>query len=207
MATRVALFVDYVCPFCFLIEPQVEALKQQRDVWIDIQPFELRPAPTPTLRLEDDYLPRVWAQAVAPYARRVGMGITLPDVSPQPRTAKAFLGLQLAREQGVAEAYSQAMFQAFFQHSRDISQDEVILAVATSVGLDRQAVQEALYSRARQQAHQQALDHAIQDLGITAVPSFRIGQQILAGAQSTAELCRQVDIATRQPGLSTQADR
>lgn len=196
MATRVELFVDYVCPFCFLIEPQVEALRRQRDVWIDIRPFELRPAPTPTLRLEDDYLPRVWAQAVAPYARRVGMAIQLPDVSPQPRTAKAFLVLQLAREHGLAEAYSQAMCQAFFQQSRDIGQEEVIMDVAATVGLEPQAVQKALHSSVCQQAHQQALDYATRQLGITAVPSFRIGRQLLAGAQSTAELVRHVDAAS-----------
>lgn len=196
MATRIELFVDYVCPFCFLIEPQVEALKQQRDVWIDIQPFELRPAPTPTLRLEDDYLPRVWEQAVAPYARRVGMAIQLPDVSPQPRTAKAFQVLQLAKERGLAEAYSQAMFQAFFQQSRDIGQDEVIMAVAESVGLERQAAQAALHSSTRQQAHQQALDYATRQLGIIAVPSFRIGRQIISGAQSTDELIRHMDAAS-----------
>ncbi|MGI5268069.1 DsbA family protein [Nonomuraea sp. CA-218870] len=44
--------------------------------------------------------------------------------------------LQLAQERGRAEAYTEAMFKAFFQQDRDIGADEVITDVATSVGLD-----------------------------------------------------------------------
>lgn len=30
MTTRVDIFLDYVCPFCFLVEPAVEELKRER---------------------------------------------------------------------------------------------------------------------------------------------------------------------------------
>ena len=49
-------------------------------------PFELRPEPHPTLRPEGDYLQRAWSQSVYPSARRIGVPITLPPVSPQPHT-------------------------------------------------------------------------------------------------------------------------
>lgn len=42
--------MDYVCPFCFLVENAIEELKRDRDVKVRIRPFELRPDPVPTLR-------------------------------------------------------------------------------------------------------------------------------------------------------------
>lgn len=112
-STRVEVFMDYVCPFCFLVENAIEELKRDRDVKVRIRPFELRPDPVPTLRPEDEYLPRVWKASAYPMAERLGFDIRLPSVSPQPRTEKAFLVLQLAEEQSKAEEYSEAMFKAF----------------------------------------------------------------------------------------------
>ena len=120
MPTNVDVYIDYVCPFCFLVEPALKELKRDRDVRVTVRPFELRPAPVPTLRPEDEYLPRVWRDAVYPMAEHVGVPVRLPSVSPQPRTERAFLVLQLAREQGLADAYSRAVFQSFFQDDRDI---------------------------------------------------------------------------------------
>ncbi|RAE96898.1 thioredoxin, partial [Burkholderia multivorans] len=146
MTTKIDVFVDYVCLFCFLVEGAIEELKRDRDVDVTIRPFELRPDPVPTLRPEDDYLPRIWRDAVYPMADRLDVPITLPTISPQPRTEKAFMVLQLAQEQGKAEAYSEAMFKAFFQDDRNIGEDEVILDVAVSVGLDRAEAEQALRS-------------------------------------------------------------
>lgn len=78
MATQIDVYLDYVCPFCFLIEDALEEVRRDREVEIRISPFELRPDPVPTLRPEDDYLPQVWKASVYPMAERLGFGITLP---------------------------------------------------------------------------------------------------------------------------------
>jgi predicted DsbA family dithiol-disulfide isomerase len=193
MTTKIDVFVDYVCPFCFLVEGAIEELKRDRDVDVTIRPFELRPDPVPTLRPEDDYLPRIWRDAVYPMADRLDVPITLPTISPQPRTEKAFMVLQLAQEQGKAEAYSEAMFKAFFQDDRNIGEDEVILDVAVSVGLDRAEAEQALRSeerRARQQADQ---DYAVNAVGVTSVPGIMVEGQLLRGVPSAARLKKTVD--------------
>jgi predicted DsbA family dithiol-disulfide isomerase len=63
-------------------------------------PFELRPYRAPTLRPEGDYLQRAWQQSVYPLARKLGVPIKLPTVSPQPHTHLALEGYQYAKEQG-----------------------------------------------------------------------------------------------------------
>lgn len=193
MPVHIDVFVDYVCPFCLLVEPAIEELRRERDVAVTIRPFELRPDPIPTLRPEDEYLPRVWRQSVYPMAERVGIPIRLPSISPQPRTEKAFLVLQLARERGCAEAYSAAMFAAFFQKDRDIGQTEVIIDVAASVGLEPAEVEAAMRDGERRKRHRADLDYAVNTVGITAVPGIVVAGRLLQGVPSATRLKKVVD--------------
>lgn len=189
------MFVDYVCPFCFLAKDAVTDLKRERDVRIELRPFELRPDPVPTLKPEDDYLPRIWNASVYPMARRMGVEISLPTISPQPRSDKAFVVLQLAKEHGVADAYSEAMFRAFFQQDQNIGEDEVIIAVAESVGMDRANVIAALESEARRQQQREDQDFAVNAVGVSGVPSFRVNGQLVSGVLDAARLIQLVDEA------------
>lgn len=198
MTTKIDVFVDYVCPFCFLVEPAIEELKRDRDVEVTIRPFELRPDPVPTLRPEDDYLPRVWKQSVYPMSDRVGVPMTLPSVSPQPRTEDAFMVLQLAQERGLAEAYTEAMFAAFFQQDRNIGLSEVIIDVATSVGLDRAEVEEALASEERRKRQRADQDYAVNTVGIDSVPGIVVEGQVLRGVPSATRLKKVVDELTER---------
>lgn len=193
MSTKVDVFVDYVCPFCFLIKDAIEELKRDRDVEVRIRPFELRPAPVPTLRPEDDYLPHIWNASVYPMADRVGVPLTLPSISPQPRTEKAFMVLQLAQEEGKAEAYSSAMYRAFFQDDRDIGDEAVITDVAASVGLDKAEVEAALNSAERRARHRDDQDYAVNTVGITSVPGIMIDGILLSGVPDARRLKRAVD--------------
>ena len=202
MSTTVEVFVDYVCPFCFLAEDAVAELQRERDVQIEIRPFELRPDPVPTLRPEEEYLPRIWNGSVYPMARRLGADIRLPSVSPQPRTAKAFMVLQLANERAVGQEYSSAMFSAFFQHDRNIGDEAVIVEAAAAVGLDRAEVEQALASQeryVRQLADQQ---YAVESVGVTAVPSFRVDGRLHSGVLNADQLTKAVDDATATGPLS-----
>ena len=63
-------------------------------------PFELRPSPAPTLRPDGPYLQTAWKNSVYPLARRMGVEIRLPSVTPQPYTRLAFEGLEFAKKHG-----------------------------------------------------------------------------------------------------------
>src|SRR5438270_10477069 len=99
-------------------------------------PFELRPEPQPTLRPEGEYLRRAWSQSVYPLARRMGVPIVLPPVSPQPHTDLAFEGYQHAREHGRVNEYNHRVLEAFFAEGRDIGEVGVLTDLAGEVGLD-----------------------------------------------------------------------
>lgn len=101
--------------------------------------------------------------------------------------------LQLAQERGLAEAYTEAMFSAFFQQDRNIGLDEVIIDVATSVGLDRAEVEEALRSEERRDRQRAAQDYAVNAVGIDSVPGIVVEGQVLRGVPSATRLKKVVD--------------
>ncbi len=156
-------------------------------------PFELRPEPNPTLRPEGEYLQRAWSQSVYPLARRMGVPIVLPSVSPQPHTHLAFEGYQFAREHGKGNEYNHRVLEAFFVEGRDIGDIGVLATLAGEVGLDERGFEEALRTRKYREAHRRALRHAYEEVGGSGVPMFVIGERVLTGVQDRETLMAVID--------------
>ena len=196
MPIPIKVYSDYVCPFCFLAEFPLKEAVQGKDVEIEWMPFELRPAPNPTLRPEGQYLQQAWRNSVYPMAERMGVEIRLPRVSPQPHTDLAFEGFQYAKEHGKGNEYNDRMLRAFFQEEQDIGSVDVLTKLAGETGLDETDFRNALASHKYQQTHQQALQHA-QKIGIEAVPTFLIGNRVLTGVQDRETLERAIEEAAK----------
>lgn len=189
---QVTIYSDYVCPFCYLGERILEDVRRENpalNIQVEWMPFELRPYPTPTLRPEDAYLPRVWEQSVYPMARQLGVDIKLPTVSPQPHTHLAFEGFQFAKEKGKGEAYTLRMFEAFFKEDKDIGDKGVLSRLAAEVGLYATEFREALDQRSYKEAHSKALE-GVYRLGIQAVPTFKIGGDYYQGVIRKEQLAK-----------------
>ncbi|MFD7977098.1 DsbA family protein [Streptomyces sp. NPDC059071] len=186
---KIQIWSDYVCPFCMLAEGPLEEATEGLgfDVEIEWKPFELRPHPHPTLRPEDEYLPAIWQRAVYPMARRMGVDITLPTVSPQPYTRLAFEGYQYAAEQGKGAEYTARMFRAFFQEDQDLGQLDVLVRLAEEIGLNGEELRTALdngtYTAAHQDALREAAAHRIQS-----VPTLLVGDTRIEGVPSVPQL-------------------
>jgi predicted DsbA family dithiol-disulfide isomerase len=170
-------------------------------------PFELRPEPHPTLRPEGDYLRRAWEQSVYPLARRMGVPIQLPAVSPQPHTHVAFEGYQYAREHGKGNEYNHRVLEAFFVKGRDIGDIDVLARLAGEVGLDAGEFEEALRSRKYREAHRRALRHAYDEAGVTGVPMFVIGDRVLTGLHDRETLETLIEVELARQGAAARPPR
>ena len=98
---------------------------------------------------------------------------------------------EFAAEHGAGLNFHKAMFKAYFTDLRDISGTDVLLDVAGSVGLDTDALRDALSSG---EYRQQVLDGIewSRSIGVTAVPTFVFDDQYgVVGAQPQ-EVLRQV---------------
>lgn len=118
----------------------------------------------------------------------MGVPITLPPISPQPHTHLAFEGFQFAKQHGKGSEYNHRVLEAFFVEGRDIGDIGVLTKLAGDVGLDEQQFHKALQDRKYRDAHQRALRHACQEAGVTGVPMFVIGTEVLTGLQDRGTL-------------------
>lgn len=189
------IYSDYVCPFCLIAEELIDRATEGRDdVVVRNHPFELRPRPTPTLRPEDEYLPRVWRESVYPMARRFDVPLQLPTVSPQPYTDTAFRGSYYAEEHGAGAAYHRRMLTAFFRDDADLGDRTVLRDLAAEVGLDPASYDQALDASRYAERHARELQHAY-DLGIQAVPTLFIGDRRINGVATPGVITRALDAA------------
>lgn len=184
---KVYAWTDFVCPYCLIGEGPIREAAKAEGAELVRMPFELRPHPTPTLRPEDHYLQTSWKNGVYPTARRLGIDIRLPTVSPQPHTRAAFIGMQWAADQGKASAYVEVVLRAFFQENRNIGEVAVLKKIVAKLGLDANAFEMALMQPDYGRRHDEGLALA-RKLGVRSVPSVLIGDQFASGMRDVTTL-------------------
>jgi 2-hydroxychromene-2-carboxylate isomerase len=81
---------------------------------------------------------RYYAKDLADWARLYGLRIGQPPVFPV-NSVKAMRGVFVAEKHGCVSAYARAVFEAYWEDLRDISQDDVLADVLKSAGLDSSA--------------------------------------------------------------------
>lgn len=204
---RIDVWSDFVCPFCLLEEPVLDAMVREFDGAIDVawRAYELRPDPVPTLPPDGAYLHDIWARAVYPMADERRMVLRLPPV--QPRSRLAHEATVFARRQGQGDAMRRAVFRAFFEDGRDIGSIDVLTGIGASVGLDGAALRHAL-ERGDATAGVLEDQRAAAALGIRGVPAMRLQRMpeystaplLVSGAQPEAvvrDAIRRLGVASR----------
>ena len=148
--------------------------------------FELRPDPVPALDPKGEYLQRVWRDSVYPLSEKLGFNMKLPPL--QPRSRRAHEAAHWARATGYFNAYNTAIFRAFFERGEDIGKKDVLVRLASDMGLDGEALRGAL-EQGKFEKSVLAEEQDAQRYGIRAVPAFVAGgQMMLSGVQSLDRL-------------------
>lgn len=196
MTVKIKAYSDFICPFCFLGKGPLDEIVKEKDVEVEWMPFELRPDPYPKIDpWKDPAKLSSWDSFIKPAAKKLGVDMRLPQISPHPYTHLAFEGYQFAKEHGKGNEYQHRVFTAFFQEEQNIEDIEVLTNIAGEVGLSKDAFKEALVSRKYREAHQEALKHAYEEAKITAVPTFVIGDEVIQGIASKEKLAQVIDKA------------
>jgi predicted DsbA family dithiol-disulfide isomerase len=110
------------------------------------------------------------------------LGIPLGE---RTRTYNTRLAQELAKwaeAQGAGEAFHRAVFKAYFVDGKNIGRVDELVSIADTLGLPGEAARKALTSRTYQYAVDADWERARQ-MGITAVPTFVMGQDRITGAQ------------------------
>ncbi|MFY0660382.1 MAG: DsbA family oxidoreductase [Shimia sp.] len=207
---RVDIVSDVVCPWCIVGYRQLKQAAEETGVAIETywHPFELNPdmeAEGENLR---DHIMRKYGstaeQSKDARDRLMKVGADLDfdfhwtDDSRIYNTFAAHQLLHWASETGQAQALKLALFDAYFTQGKDVSDPEVLVDVATSIGLPPEEAREVL----KDQRHAEMVRQKEQfwtSRGVTGVPTMVFGgKQATSGAQGVDTFARLLKQLTSQ---------
>lgn len=184
---------DVICPWCFIGFTRLEqALAQagEDNAEVTLRPFQLDPSIPPEgadlrARLESKYgvAADTMFGRVEAAARESGIPLDFAKVRRMPNTLKphALIGAALAK--GTQRALARAIFAAYFLEGQDLSDDAVLVALATAHGFSAAEATAILADpRALEETRAEAAELAGQGLGGVPFTIFE-GKLAVSGAQ------------------------
>ena len=141
---------DVSCPWCIIglkaLEQAADRLQGQVALDLHFQPFELNPQMAPEGQDIGEHLHEKYGatpeqsqknrEAIAARGAALGFTFSMDKRSRIYNTFDAHRLLHWAEEQGLQPALKKALFKAYFTDGQDPSNHEVLVRVASEVGLD-----------------------------------------------------------------------
>jgi predicted DsbA family dithiol-disulfide isomerase len=196
---RVEIYSDVICPWCYIGERRfaraLEEFEGSEEVDVVFRPFQLDPgAPAAAVPVRE-YLRRKYGGSVESMmeharsaARAEGLEFDFERaLAANTRDAHRLMGLAES-EHGpeTQRALAERLFAAHFTSGADVSDRELLVRLATEVGMDGSSVRLYLAEEEGAEELEAQLAEAA-EMGITAVPSFVFeGRYLVQGAQPPA---------------------
>jgi len=188
---------DVVCPWCIVgykhLEAAIDELQLQDKIEIEWQPFELNPdMPKEGEHLRAHVARKYGASqedsdraraSITQAGAEYGFVFDYFDDMKMVNTLDAHMLLAYAHQEGKQTELKLRLFSAFFTEQKDISQREVLLSEAESVGLDK-TLAEKVFSDQALRAQIKEAELQWQQAGISGVPTVIFNRKsMLTGAQ------------------------
>ncbi len=192
---RVDIFVDVVCPWCFIGKRRLErALAMRPDVPIQKmwRPFQLNPDMPAGGMPADEFFAEKFGSAelvkerrgtVADVGASVGIDFAFDRIERQPNTLNAHRLIRYALKRGHGDAVVEALFTAHFIDGRDVGDRATLAAIAGETGLNSGETA-AFFDGSDERETIIAEEHEARRIGVSAVPCYIFDRQYaVAGAQ------------------------
>ena len=195
--TAVRYYFDLVCPYSYILTPEVEQAEDEGLVKIEWLPFELRPAPEALPEPRGTYIRDHWRDHV--YGLAISHGVEIHVPCTQPRSTLALALHSWAEEEGRGRAMRDAAHRAFFIKGLNLGDEEVLRQVTQEAGLDADLAIAAAWDPARISGLRAVREEAC-GIGVHGVPTIATSEEVLYyGAASPgkirAMLASQTEIA------------
>lgn len=200
MKTKIDIWFDFVCPFCYLGERKFEmalkAFEGKDDIEINFKSFQLNPSKDVVPMVGKDihqiiadkyHMSYEQAKAnndrIVASAKQVGLNYRFDILKPG-NTEKAHIIAQYAKEVGKDFDLVNRYYAAYFEEGADINDEKTLLDLAAEIGLNADVIKERLDDPALLAAVKSDQKQA-KEIGITGVPFFIVNDQhTISGAQS-----------------------
>jgi len=195
---KVEIWSDVMCPFCYVGKKNFEnALAQlpfKDKIQVEWKSFQLDPT-LPEKGLTEstqEYLakrkgmPEDQIEGMLVHLKNVGQEVGIDfrqDISIPVNTLKAHRLSHFAQAQGKGNEIEEALFKAYFTEGKNVGNDEVLLDLIESIGLNKNEAKQFLASEELLQEVKSDISEA-NELGISGVPFFVINRKYgISGAQ------------------------
>ena len=196
---------DVVCPWCFIGKRRLEkalALKPNIPVQVRFHPYFLNPWVPREGMARDEYLTTKFgsperyqgiAGRVAAAAASEGLTYAVDKMRRQPNTLDCHRLILWAEAIGKASEMKQHLMDLYFTEGADLSDLEVLVGAAASVGLDEAGVRKKLMTDLDVDKVEAAASSA-KDAGIDGVPTYILGGvAAVSGAQAPEVLANAIE--------------
>jgi len=188
---------DVVCPWCAIGYGNLrQALNQlERNIQVDVQwhPFQLNPYMGKEGQEINEHLGEKYGlneqqladnkQRIQEVGAQAGIDFNFDQRSRIYNTLDCHVLLHFANESGKQTELKLALFKAYFSEGKDISDREVLVDIAASVGIETQAVLAALDDDEIREVVKQE-EAQFKQMGIQSVPAFIINNKyLISGGQ------------------------
>ena len=195
--TTLDIISDPICPWCYIGKAKLDrALEAAPEHPFEIQwrPFQLNPDMPAEGMDRREYLEwkfggregaiKVYGE-IAKTAEATGLEIAFDKIKRTPNTLNAHRLIRWAQVEEKQSAVVSQLFKRYFHEGHDISDVDVLVDVATTVGMDGDLVRRLLDGDS-DLAETIAEDKKAREMGVQGVPCFIIGASYaVQGAQNT----------------------
>lgn len=202
---KVAVYSDYICPFCYIGYLRLEKLRDEYELDIDWRFLEIHPDNPPEGKpvSELGYPPQQWQMMMDNLARMAQEeGVTLAERTFTTNSRRALkLAEAVRRHQPHAfEALNRQLYEAYFLRRENIGDPEVLRALAGACGVDPLIVDKAWDEPDYEETLTRNQESAGR-LGIGGTPTYVFGDRVYSGAIPVAML-RQAAVEATRDGQS-----
>lgn len=191
---RITVWSDYICPFCYVGVERAGWLEHRFGAQVQWRPFDLHPEYPPEgiarETLDDRYGGERWRAQLHAMFEAAGLPAT-PAIERVPNSRKALRLVEHARDHGLHSPLHRRLFDAYWQRGLDIGDDNVLVAEATSVGLDEVEVRELLAGDRHLDRVRGETERAL-STGATGVPAWLVDERLLISGAQPHELFERV---------------
>lgn len=210
---KIDIVADVVCPWCYIgyarLQRAIKSLESELTIELYWYPFELNPTIAPGGEPLLQYLVRQYQTSeqacrelqehVTQLGFEVGIRFDFDDDMAMYNTRKAHQLVQWAMQHRCQQALIERLFHAYFTLHLPIDDEEILLSMATEVGLDRQLCEQVLKEPSWSGVVANIETQWLQ-AGIQVVPAMIIDEQhLLNGAQSEEVWIKQLREIAAQP--------
>ncbi|TFG28793.1 MAG: DsbA family oxidoreductase [Promethearchaeota archaeon] len=183
---KIVVYSDYICPFCYIGFHRMEKLKEQFELDIEWQPFEIHPeTPKEGFFVNNLPFPKGYLDMVFANVKRLADedGLTVQFSGTLPNSRLALFTAEFARKNGKFDDFHKLVFESYWKEGKDIGNLSLLLDLAESIGLNRNEIQAYIKNDDPLKELQKSLIE-LRKYGINGVPTFIIGDRMVVGAQS-----------------------